>query len=81
MHGISIVNSISYIHFIFLWFQLSILEGSNFNHLDNQQGGSEALLEKVEEKMETLGMQLNINITIIEVERFGKKRYSNTENN
>ena len=45
--------------------------------LVTNEGGSEELLEDVEEEMETLGIQLNINITINEVDRFGKKRYSN----
>ena len=46
--------------------------------LITNEGGSEELLEDVQEEMETLGMQLNINIIINEVDRFGKKGYSNT---
>ena len=37
------------------------------------EGGSEDLLEDVNEELQTLGMRLNINITINEVNRFGKK--------
>ena len=46
--------------------------------LVTNEGGSEELLEEVEEEMRRLGMQLNIDITINEVDRFGMKRYSDT---
>ena len=45
--------------------------------LVTNKGGSEELLEDIEQEMGRLGMQLNISVTINEVDRFGMKRYSN----
>ena len=38
-------------------------------------GGSEELLADVEQEMQSLGIQLSVDITISEVDRFGKIRY------
>ena len=38
-------------------------------------GGSEELLADVDQEMQSLGIQLSVNITINEVDRFGKIRY------
>ena len=42
--------------------------------LVTEEGGSDELLRNVEEEIQTLGMQLNINITIDGVDRFGKTK-------
>ena len=42
--------------------------------LVTKAGGSEELLEDVNEEMQTVGMQLNVNITINVVDRFGKRK-------
>ena len=47
--------------------------------LVTKEGGSEELLEDVNEEMETLGMQLNVNITINVVDRFGKRKVLDRE--
>ena len=47
--------------------------------LVTKAGGSEELLEDVNEEMQTVGMQLNVNITINVVDRFGKRKILDRE--
>ena len=47
--------------------------------LVTKAGGSEELLEDVNEEMQTVGMQLNVNITINVVDRFGKRKVLDRE--
>ena len=44
--------------------------------LITEEKGSEELLEFVEDEMQRLETQLNFNITIQDVDRFGKRMYS-----